>query len=95
MSYSFFSDSDPDMRAYAQTVEPGDVRRGDVQKLVDEVQKHVVVPLETLNRNRPGNENNEMALEKATALCQELKSTLASTRPSVDENVGSSKGPAV
>lgn len=79
MSYTFFSHLDLDKLA-TYTAETRGFTVADVEKLVDEVETHVVAPLKTLNQNRPGNENNQKALEEAAMLCSTMKGVLASVK---------------
>ncbi|MDF1645972.1 MAG: hypothetical protein P1U61_03175 [Legionellaceae bacterium] len=75
MDHKFFSR--PDLKKLADSVESRGVQRADVEKLFEEVRKNIVVPLQTLNRNRPGNENNEAALEQVSTLCNTIKAVIA------------------
>ncbi len=87
--YAFFSH--PDLEKLKQyTAETRGVKVADVEKLFDDVRKNIVAPLETLNKNRPGNTDNEKALEESVALCNTMKHVIEAVKkgPAEDSSAG-------
>ncbi len=85
MDHKFFSQ--PDLRkAIDDAAKTRGVERADIEKLFQDVRKHVVLPLQTLNKNRPGNKNTEQALGEVLNLCETLKTAMIapSTGQSID-----------
>jgi hypothetical protein len=70
--------SHPDLEKLEKTVVGRGVKRTDVQNLFEQVYKKIIDPLETLNKNRPGNQNNEAALKVVATLYGKWKDVVAS-----------------
>ncbi|MDF1678738.1 MAG: hypothetical protein P1U32_08610 [Legionellaceae bacterium] len=73
--HKFFSQ--PDLKkTIDDAAKARSVERADIEKLFQDVRKHVVLPLENLNKNRPGNKNTEQALGEVLNLCEILKTAM-------------------
>lgn len=68
----------PDLKKPGETVVGREVKRTDVQNLFEQVYKKIIDPLETLNKNRPGNQNNKAALKVVATLYGKWKDVVAS-----------------
>ncbi|MCH9756817.1 MAG: hypothetical protein K0U37_06485 [Gammaproteobacteria bacterium] len=62
------------------------VRRDDVEKLFDEVRKNIVVPLQTVIKNRPGNKNNEDALKEVSTLCHAIEEVITPSKSIAEDD---------
>lgn len=73
-NHQFFPDSKPKEGVY--TLKKSDIAREDIAKMLADIRKNIVTPLEILNVNRPGHEANGKALQESLKLYEGIQQVL-------------------